>query len=61
MNAKFEFTSYYQAYSTVSKGILIATLFGLVGLAAGLFLPKFIGIETIVTLQLIFYSQILIL
>ena len=40
---------------------MVTTLLGLIGLVIGLFLPKFIGIETIISLQLIFYSQILII
>ena len=39
---------------------MTTTLLGLLGLVLGLFLPKFIEIETIVTMQLIFYSQVLI-
>jgi hypothetical protein len=30
------------------------------GLVIGLFVPKFIGLETIITMQLIYYSQLLI-
>ncbi len=30
------------------------------GLVVGLFVPKFIGLETIITMQLIYYSQLLI-
>lgn len=44
LNGKFQFTSYYAAYGSVSKGIQIATIFGLLALVAGLILPKFIGI-----------------
>lgn len=32
----------------------------MLGLLVGLFVPKFIGLETILTMQLIYYSQLLI-
>jgi hypothetical protein len=32
----------------------------MLGLLAGLFVPKFIGLETIITMQLIYFSQLLI-
>lgn len=32
----------------------------MLGLLIGLVLPKFIGLETLITLQLIFFSQLLI-
>lgn len=32
----------------------------MLGLLVGLVLPKFIGLETLITLQLIFYSQLLL-
>ena len=36
------------------------SLVSIIGLVIGLFVPKFIGLEAILTMQLIFYSQMLI-
>ena len=37
-------------------GVILSVL----GLLVGLFVPKFIGLESIITIELIYYSQLLI-
>jgi hypothetical protein len=60
-NAPLTFTSNLDTYKTISIVICITTVFSLVCLMFGLISPKFIGVEMLMTLQLIFYSQILII
>jgi hypothetical protein len=47
-------------YNGISIMLCVGTGLSLVGLLIGLLSPKYIGLESLITLQLIFYSQILI-
>jgi hypothetical protein len=38
----------------------VGTAFGILGLMIGLLSPKYIGLESLLTLQLVFFSQLLI-
>ncbi len=44
----------------MGTGMTVQTILNVLLLLIGLFSPKFIGLESILTLQLIFYSQLLI-
>ena len=55
-----KFTNLQESYKTVSLNFIITNVIVIIQLLIGLFLPKFIGLETLITLQLIFYSQLLI-
>lgn len=59
-NKPLIFSSYNQAYKNMSLGTTIFGVIFLVLLFIGLLTPKFIGLEAVITLQLIFYSQLLI-
>ncbi len=47
-------------YGTISIVLCVGTAFGMIGLFVGILSPKYIGLESLLTLQLIFYSQMLI-
>ena len=47
-------------YNWISIILCVGTGLSLVGLLVGLLSPKYIGLESLITLQLIFYSQLLI-
>lgn len=49
-----------QTFETISYGFLALTCLNYVGFIFSFMTPKFIGLESILTLQLIFYSQMLI-
>jgi hypothetical protein len=59
-NAALTYTANLDIYKTIAIVICVATILSLVCLVFGLITPKFIGVEFLVTLQLIFYSQLLI-
>jgi cysteine-rich repeat protein len=59
-NAALTFTANLATYKTIAIVICVGTILSLVCLVFGLITPKFIGVEFLVTLQLIFYSQLLI-
>jgi hypothetical protein len=42
------------------SALMAGSILNIVGLLIGLWTPKFIGLESILTLQIIFYSQLLI-
>lgn len=48
---------FFKRLGIINLGITIA---GVILLMVGLFTPKFIGLEMVLTLQLIFFSQFLI-
>lgn len=47
-------------YKIIAYGLFAITIFNFIGFIINFFTPKFIGFESILTLQLIFYSQLLI-
>ena len=47
-------------YGTISIVLCVGTAFGMIGLFVGVLSPKYIGLESLLTLQLVFYSQMLI-
>jgi hypothetical protein len=55
-----KYSNYQSQYDIVSKNFLATVILSMLGLLVGLFLPKFIGLETIITMQLIYFSQLLI-
>lgn len=59
-NDAFKISELQAAYDTVSNNVIVTVVLSMTGLVIGLFLPKFIGLEIIITMQLIFYSQLLI-
>ena len=59
-NLPLKLTSFLSQYNIVSNNIMVTVIVSMVGLLVGLFVPKFIGLESIITMQLIFYSQLLI-
>ena len=59
-NDPLEYSQFGPFYKNVEQGILVSTILSMAGLLVGLFVPKFIGLETIITMQLIYYSQLLI-
>jgi hypothetical protein len=47
-------------YEKISSGMMAAVVINILFLVIGTLTPKFIGLESILTLHLIFYSQLLI-
>jgi hypothetical protein len=59
-NIGLEYSSNMNSFKTFGYLNLIIIILSMVILLFGLFTPKFIGLEMILTLQLIFFSQFLI-
>jgi hypothetical protein len=59
-NKPLRFEGRIPVFQSIGSGILIGAAVSMLLLVLGLITPKFIGLETIITLQLIFFSQILI-
>ena len=59
-NQAFKISLLEASYNTVSNNVIVTMALCLAGLLVGLFVPKFIGLEMVLTLQLIFYSQMLV-
>lgn len=59
-NKPLIFSSYTETFNKMSKGAMVFGIVILLLLFVGLLTPKFIGLEAVITLQLIFYSQLLI-
>ncbi len=54
------FSDKLATYGTISIMLCVGTALGMIGLFVGVMSPKYIGLESLLTLQLIFYSQMLI-
>lgn len=59
-NLPLKFEDKLDTYRTISIGMLITIIFDVLFLFIGLISPKFIGLEALLSLQLTFFSQILI-
>ncbi len=59
-NEALEFSHHVGLYKAAETSILVTSVLSMMGLLVGLFVPKFIGLQAIITMQLIFYSQLLI-
>ncbi len=60
INSPLIFSDKLATYGTISIMLCVGTVFGMIGLFVGVLSPKYIGLESLLTLQLIFYSQMLI-
>lgn len=59
-DSPLEYSQHVQTYTQIETSILVMTVVSMLGLLIGLFVPKFIGLEAIITMQLLYYSQLLI-
>ncbi len=59
-NAALVYEGQIATYKTISYGMLGSTIVNSILLFVGFISPKFIGLESILTLQLIFFSQTLV-
>ena len=59
-NAALIYESQIESYKTLSYGMLAGTAINSLLLFIGFISPKFIGLESVLTLQLIFFSQTLV-
>lgn len=57
-NDPLKYTNNGNLYTLIGHVLMAGTILSMVGLLLGLISPKFIGLETILTLQIIFYSQL---
>jgi hypothetical protein len=60
VNNPLFYRSNLSSYNSISIVLCVGTGLSIIGLLIGLMTPKYIGLESILTLQLIFYSQLLI-
>ena len=60
LNKALKFESNMETFKALGQGILATSIVSAICLLIGLLSPKFIGLEAILTLQLIYYSQLLI-
>ena len=60
MNSPLIYSANIETFTTISIVLCVGTALSMVGLIIGLCSPKYIGLESLLTLQLIFYSQLLI-
>ena len=49
-----------QHFESLTNGMIVTNLLGIICFICGLLSTKYIGLECILTLQLIYYSQLLI-
>ena len=59
-NASLKVISNPSAYTTLGYLTLVSLILSIVSLLLGFMTPKFIGLESILTLQLLYYSRLLI-
>ncbi len=59
-NAALSYEAQIDTYKAISYAMLAGTILNSLMLFVGFVSPKFIGLESILTLQLIFFSQTLI-